>query len=80
MTELDIFITVWILASITICFWVSFKQEDLSGKLLYTVVYPDRIRISTHKSNLYGFIGEFVGTIEQNWQNSFTGFYDLQRR
>lgn len=48
-----------------------------NGKLLYTVVCPDRIRITTHKSNLYGFMGEYIGTIEQNWQHSFTRFYDL---
>lgn len=48
-----------------------------NGKLLYTVVYPDRIRITIHKSNLYGFMGEYIGTIEQNWQHSFTRFYDL---
>lgn len=48
-----------------------------SGKLLYTVVCPDRIRITTHKSNLYGFMGEYIGTIEQNWQHSFTRFYNL---
>lgn len=46
-------------------------------KLLYTVVCLDRIRITTHKSNLYGFMGEYIGTIEQNWQHSFTRFYDL---
>ena len=48
-----------------------------SGKLLYTVACPDRIRISTHKANMYGFMGEYIGTIEQNWQHSFTSFYDL---
>lgn len=30
MTELDIFVVVWMLASITICFWMSFKEEDLT--------------------------------------------------
>ena len=48
-----------------------------SGKLLYTVVCLDRIRISTHKSNLYGFMGEYIGTIEQNWQHSVTRVYNL---
>ena len=48
-----------------------------SGKLLYTVIYPDRIRISIHKPKLYGFMGECIGTIDQNCQNSITGFYDL---
>lgn len=48
-----------------------------SGKLLYTVVCPDRIRVSTHKPNMYGFIGEYVNTVEQNWKHSFTRFYDL---